>query len=279
MTKRLVALLTTLVALSALALAARANAEDWTYQPENDRVGRIYYYERTNTDGTNDERVTVFRRSATEIEVYKEKVVCYNAALVTATLDFDTFTAPTITGGQLLPDAEHQDFAFLAWNQNEARLDIRVALPDMEIIEEAPVPRTPWHLFDFDLASLTVMTPHLARPEDGFAFGMPLVWTDPEASDPLIWMGDVQATYDGREDHLGADARRYALTGSAFTGPRATGDAGTLWLDAADGHVVDALFPVPNHAGYTDFRLRLLIVSDGGEAEWAALLRAHFEGC
>jgi len=277
--KRLVAFLTTLVALSALAIAARADAEIWTYQPDNDHVGRIYYYERTNTDGTNDERVTVFRRSATEIEVYKEKVVCYNAALVTATLDFETFTAPTITGGQLLPDAEHQEFAFLTWNRIEARLDIRVALPDMEIIEETEVPTTPWHLFDFDLASLTVMTPHLADPQNGFAFGMPLVWTDPEAGDPLTWMGNVQATYEGREDHLGADTRRYTLTGSAFAGPRATGTTGTLWLDATDGHVVDALFPVPNHPGYTDFRLRLLNVSDGGEAEWDALLRAHFEGC
>jgi hypothetical protein len=50
-------------------------------------------------------------------------------------------------------------------------------------------------------------------------------------------------------------------------------------MDSEDGHVVDAVMPVPNHAGYTDFRLRLLNVSDGGEPEWTALLRAHFEGC
>ena len=56
-------------------------------------------------------------------------------------------------------------------------------------------------------------------------------------------------------------------------------EEGRLWLDSEDGHVVDAVMPVPNHPGYTDFRLRLLNVSDGGEAEWAALLRAHFEGC
>ena len=44
----------------------------WAYNVANDNVGRIYYYERTNIDGTNAERVTVFRRGATEIEVYKD---------------------------------------------------------------------------------------------------------------------------------------------------------------------------------------------------------------
>jgi len=267
------------IALTAIAGGAFGAMTDWSYQPERNHVGRIYYYERTNSDGTSDERVTMFRRSETNIEVYKENGLCQNAALVIAELDFETFSAPVITGGALLPDAEHLEFAFLNWDQTAARLDIRVALPDMEIIEETDVPSTPWHLFDFDLASLTMMTPHLAAPEHGFDFGMALVWTDPEAGDPLTWMGDVHAAFSDNAVRIGYQTRHYQLTGSAFTGDRAVGSAGDLWLDAADGHVVEAIFPAPNHAGYTDFRLRLQNVSDGGATEWDALLRAHFEGC
>jgi hypothetical protein len=269
--------------LTALTLALTTLAADpattWSYSPENDAIGRIYYYERTNTDGSRDERVTVFRRDATHIEVYKENGLCTGAALVTAELDFETFSASVITGGRLLPDAQHHEFAFLTWDQANEQLDIHVQFPDMELREDAPVPRSDWHLFDFDLASLTVMTPHLADPAANFGFGMALVWTDPAAGDPLTWMGDVDAAPAGTENRLGHDSRVYSLTGSAFSGENATGNEGRIWLDATDGHVVDAIFPAPNHAGYTDFRLRLLNVGDGGASEWEQLLRAHFEGC
>jgi hypothetical protein len=43
--------------------------------------------------------------------------------------------------------------------------------------------------------------------------------------------------------------------------------------------VVEASFPVPNHPGYRDVLLKLNKVSDGGAAEWTALLKAHFAGC
>lgn len=66
---------------------------------------------------------------------------------------------------------------------------------------------------------------------------------------------------------------------SAFEWEHAGGKEGTLWLDAEHGHIVDAVFPAPNHPGYTDFRLRLDHVSDGGIEEWTNLLTAHFSNC
>jgi hypothetical protein len=267
-------------AAGAISIAASAQANNpWTYQESDDEIGRIYYYERTNTDGSMDERVTVFRRDASNIEVYKENGLCRRAALVTAKLDLETLSAPVITGGALQPDAQRIEFAFLELNPDTGMVDMLVKLPDMEIHNDVEIETPNWTLFDFDLASFTVATPHLDNPEDGFGFGMALLWADPSAEDPLFWMGEVTAEYIGRDEHLGFVADEYRLTGSAFEIGLSTGAEGRLWLDGEDGHVVDAVMPVPNHPGYTDFRLRLLDVSDGGEAEWTALLRAHFEGC
>lgn len=251
----------------------------WQHNASQDYVGRIYYYERTNTDGTMGERVTIFRSSVDSLAVYKENGLCQNAALVTADLDVSNFSTTRVTGGQLRPGAEVMEFAFLDWDQAAEQLNILVRFPDMELHEDAPIMQTPWHLFDFDLASLTVATPHLTDPEGSFDFGMALVWADPSAADPLTWMGNVTANFAASEMHEGTPSRRYRLTGSAFEGERATGSEGTLWLDQADGHIVDAIFPAPNHPGYTDFRLRLLQVSDGGADEWDALLHAHFADC
>ena len=54
------------VAAGAISIAVSAQVKTpWTYNESDDEIGRIYYYERTNTDGSMDERVTVFRRDAT----------------------------------------------------------------------------------------------------------------------------------------------------------------------------------------------------------------------
>lgn len=266
--------------LAAISIAASAQANNpWTHHESDDELGRIYYYERTNIDGSMDERVTVFRRDATHIEVYKENGLCGRAALVTAELDLETLSAPVIAGGALQPDARHVEFAFLELNPETDMVEMLVQLPDMEIRNDVKIETANWTLFDFDLASFTVATPHLDNPEDGFTFGMALSWADPSATDPLFWMGELTAEHVEQAEHLGIVTDEYRLTGSAFEIGLSTGGEGRLWLDSQDGHVVDAVMPVPNHPGYTDFRLRLLKVSDGGEAEWTALLRAHFEGC
>ena len=267
-------------AVGAISIAASAQANNpWTYHESDDAIGRIYYYERTNTDGSMDERVTVFRRDATHLEVYKENGLCHRAALVTAELDLETLSAPVITGGALQPDAQHVEFAFLELNPETGVVDMRVLLPDMEIRNDVEIEVANWTLFDFDLASFTVATPHLDNPQEGFGFGMALLWADPSIEDPFFWMGEVTAEHVGQGERLGTVTDEYLLTDSAFENDLSTGKEGRLWLAADDGHVVDAIMPVPNHPGYTDFRLRLLKVSDGGEAEWKALLRAHFEGC
>lgn len=270
----------TVVALLLLATSVSAeNPSRWAYDAKNDRIGRIYYYERTNTDGSMDERITVFRKNVTDIEVYKENGFCKRAALVSAELDLDTLSASSISGGALQPEAQHVDFAFLEYNEEQQQVALRVELPDMEIRDESEVRSMPWTLYDFDLASLTVTTPHIENREGGFSFGMALLWADPGVADPFYWMGDVHASYLGDEKRLGVASEHYRLTGSAFSGEKATASEGELWLDSEDGHIVDAVFPTPNHPGYTDFRLKLQRISDGGEAEWTTLLKAHFEGC
>ena len=182
--------------VGAISIAASAQANNaWTYHESDDAIGRVYYYERTNSDGSMDERVTVFRRDATHIEVYKENGLCHRAALVTAELDLETLSAPVITGGALQPGAKHIEFAFLELNPETGVVEMLVQLPDMEIRNDVEIETANWTLFDFDLASFTVATPHLDNPENGFGFGMALMWADPSMADPLFWMGELTAEH------------------------------------------------------------------------------------
>jgi len=272
-------LVTILLALLPVIAPATSVAGPWQYEAKQSKPGRIYYYERTNSDGSLDERVTVFQRDAVHLEVFKAVGRCENAAFVTAEMDLKSLSALKITGGQLRPGASQNAFAFLSWKREAQTLDVEVKLPDQTIRASAPIRSAPWHLFDFDLASLTVATPHLAPNTKRFSFGMALLWPDAAADSPLNWMGDVQATLASMEQRDGKAVRLYSLSGDALSGPRSVGSSGQLLLDAKDGHIVEALLPMPNHPGYKDFRLFLKKVSDVGESEWTSLLKSHFEGC
>lgn len=262
----------------ALAIPAVASAQEswgggWRHDPARDRVGRIYSYLRTNADGSEPERVRVFRRTATDIGVEKEASPCTNAAYVTAVLDLEAGEARSITGGRLTRQGTQAPFAYLTIDPASPRMSAHVELPDQTLDDVTDAVARPRVLYDFDLADLTVLVPHLTDPRKGFSFGLPLLWP-PAIPDFLQYRGRLDAAFEAEEIHNGARAWRFRVTGPPF------GDRpGTLWLDAAEGHVLEADFPIPNHDNYTDFKLVLEGVEDTGEPGWQALLMRHWAGC
>ena len=269
--------LTAALCLALLApLAAPGAAEaasGWKHDPARDRVGRIYHYLRTNSDGSEPEHVRVFRRTATDLAVNKAIRPCLNAAYVTAALDLEAGEARTVTGGRLTREGTQDAFAFLKLDPASARMTATINLPGQTLegaVDAGPGPRV---LYDFDLADLTVLAPHLSDPRQGFSFGVILLWP-PAIPDFLQNRGRLDAAFEREEPHGGRPALRFRVTGAPF------GDkAGTLWLDAAEGHVLEADFPLPNHDNYDDFKLVLERVEDTGEPGWTALLASHWAGC
>jgi hypothetical protein len=258
------------LAVLALALAGCAHQP----APDRDRIGRIYSYVRSNADGSEAERVHVYRASPTRIEVAKMRDRCTNAAFVTAELDLERGQARRLTGGRLLPEAGHQDFGVLTYDPASRRLEAVLTTPEGELRDSVTVEDEPWHLYDFDLASLTVTARYRSDPRRSFSFGLPLVLVGDPAQGFLSYLGRADARFVREEGHEGRRALRFEVGGPAF-GAR----GGPLWLDAIDGHVLGARWGIPNHSEYRDFALRLTGVDDGGPAAWRRLLTAHFEGC
>ncbi len=250
---------------------AFASPEARTAPSTPDGVGRIYSYIRSNRDGSEAERVHVYRAGRTRIEVAKMRERCTNAAFVTAELDLASGQATRLTGGRLLPDAAHQDFAELTYHAATHRLDAVVRTPQGEMRESVTIADEPWHLYDFDFASLTVTNQYRPDPRESFSFGLPLILVGGDKA--LSYLGRVDARFVREEEHEGRRALRFEATGPALGE-----NGGPVWFDASEGHLLGASWGVPNHAEYKDFALRLTGISDG-EAAWRRLLVEHFEGC
>ncbi|WP_299326959.1 hypothetical protein [Parasphingopyxis sp.] len=236
--------------------------------------GRIYHYVRSNQDGSDAENVYVYRAAANRLEVYKSRGRCEGAAFVTAWVDADTGRAAIINGGRLMPEARHETFATISYDGAAAMLRAEAALPDRMVREQVRVEEPIYHLYDFDLATLSLQTMALDNPRAGFSFGLPLIRTDAPGGRHLSHLGRADAEYAGEEDYRGTAAIRFEVAGPALGE-----NGGPLWIDAETGHVLGAEWGIPNHAGMDDFALRLVETDDGGEAAWQDLLTAHFEGC
>lgn len=232
--------------------------------------GPTYSYVRSNRDGSEAETIYVHRPRPGHVEVAKMRDRCTNAAFVTATMAGGE--AVRLTGGRLRPGATHEDFAELLFR--DGRIEARLAGPEGELRDSVAVADRPWHLYDFDLASLTASPPAEAAARRDFSFGVALVWLGEDPAEFLRYLGRADARFVREERREGRRTLRYEIGGPAFEGAL----GGTLWLDARERFVVAAELGRPNHAEYRDFKLRLTGTSRGA-AEWKRLLTAHFEGC
>jgi hypothetical protein len=240
---------------------------------ESGPVGRIYHYLRSNIDGSEPEHIYVFRQGEARLEVYKMVENCTNAALVTADLDIEGGFAPRLIGGRLKPNAEHSEFAFLTYDAPTRLLDMRVVLPEGELREQAPV-TAPFHVFDFDLADLTVFAPGRAKQRQDFAVDLVLLWPPGKDGKKLLALGRAEFKFVREEKHGSHAALRYEVGGPAFDE-----NGGPIWFDTNEGHIVDAEWKIPNHAEYKDFKLKLVGVEDSNASHWKQLLTLHFLGC
>jgi len=251
-----------LAALAACALAACASAPPASPSAS----GRMYSYVRSNQDGSLPERIYQYRASATRLEVGKQVSRCTNAAFVTADFDPARGMGTSFIGGRLGRDLSQDAFAWL--NYENGALQARV--PAMNIEARVNVAGEPFVLYDFDLADLNARFAGSPAPRSDFRFAVVLIWPQEGAEEIFRDLGWADAHFAGAVTHLGRSALRYDVGG---------GLNGQLWLDAREGHVLEAAFAEPNHTEYADFRLVLQNVTDDGAGAWEAARRAHWEGC
>ena len=246
----------------ALLLAACASAPN-----QSPAIGRFYHYVRSNQDGTLPEQIYQYRASATRLEVGKEVERCTNAAFVTAEFDPARGQGAAFTGGRLKRDLTQDPFAYLSYDAPGRSLHAVVAMASVD--QRLAITGEPYLLYDFDLADLNARFAGAPAPRSGFRFDVVLIW--PElAPEPLRDLGWADADFAGPETHLRRPSLRYDVSG---------GLNGVLWLDAREGHVLEARFSEPNHGEYRDFRLVLQRIDNDGAGAWPAVRAAHWLDC
>lgn len=259
-----------LVVVLGCCASSAAGLQDDGYPAET-----ILHYDRSNQDGSNVEKISVFLEGPTQVAVYKRRGLGTDAALVTGEFDPAHDRAVQLIGGRLKRDGSQDARAWLTHDPDPNVLHVRLGKPDGEPVESVSLRHDlPWRMFDFDFADWNAILAGSAPPREGIAVELVMAWPDAREGESLLrYLGELRGTFAGEEVRLDRATCRFDLHGDWLKADQ--GNA--IWLDAKQGFVVEALLDVPNHPGYDDFRLALTGV-ETGRAQWENLLQKHFAG-
>lgn len=253
--------------IAVLTVSAFAQPPVYKLRPEQIAVGTVYHYVKTNVDGTQPENISLYVASRDRIESFKFHEKGTRAGLVTAEMDWKNFVARKLESRQVFANDERKLFATLELGADgkSVVVSIPTAKPEPETVK---VESTPFHVYNFDLASLNVTLPHLVDPKKPFTVGI----VDPTFKpDPLVaYKGELTVTYQKDEQRNGVETRRYAAEGNGI------GGKGTIWVNKKLGHIEDMEFDVANNPDWKTFKLKLTKTEKMTADQWQRFIAAQF---
>ncbi|HSK75402.1 MAG TPA: hypothetical protein VLQ45_03010 [Thermoanaerobaculia bacterium] len=252
-----------------MASAAGAQVEKFRYQPDKIGIGKVYHYSKTNLDGSDPEYISIWVEDRDRLQSFKLPPEGRQAGLVMAHMDWSTFSADRIESWQTWPDQEPRLVAKLAYLRPEKAVEVEV-IPTGKPAEKVAIPRLPWHIYNFDLASLNFAFRHLIDPTGSFVVGL----ADPSFKDEgpvFFYRGEATVSYVGEEKRNGADCRKYRIDG-----PGLSNRGGFLWVNRKEEHVEDIEIDLPDNPNWKTFKFRLLGMDQMDRAGWEAFMKSRY---
>ncbi len=268
MARGLLAALTVLLLLSAAA-GYQTSIDAFRYEPRKIQTGVVYHYLKTNIDGTNPEHVSIRITAKDRIESFKFHPQGTRAGLVIAQMDWSIFSVKKLESWQVFKDKEKVLAATLVYLP--ASKEVAVTLPFMNRpTENVAIPFLPFHVYNFDFASLSFAFPHLVNPKKPFKIGV----SDPTFNDQgpaFRYRGEVGVTYVADERRNGFLCRKYRIDG-----PGLENQGGFIWVNKRSGYFQDAEIQLADNPNWQTFKFKLQKVERMSPAEWEAFMKAQF---
>lgn len=255
--------------LLAGAVPALAQVEAFLYDASRVPVGKVYHYLKTNVDGTRPEHVSIRVAAPDRIESYKFHPGESPAALVIAEMDWSVFSVRRIDSWQLWADGRRKLAATLTALDGGRK--VRVELPLLgKPAETVEIGRLPWHVYNFDLASLGIAFRHLVDPKGRFTIGI----ADPSFSDgpAFLYRGEAEVAYVGEETRAGVLCRKYRIDGLGLLHR-----GGFLWVNQAEGHIEDMEIDLPDNPAWQSFKFKLTGVETLDQAAWESFQKQQLQ--
>jgi hypothetical protein len=237
-----------------------AQTEKFTYNPEKVPVGQVFIYKKSNQDGTNPHWVATYISDQDYIESLKWSESYPGATLVTAAIDWSTFSVKKFVGGNISPEGERIVGGQLDLLDPAGVYGIKFG--DMK--DTLRIAGLPWHSYDFDFASLNLVWSHLKDLKSNFSIHIADV-VPTEDGPRFSNKGSVEIVYEGEERHKGVACLKYNIDGQGLENR-----GGTIWLSKTGKHFIEYLIDLPDESNYTDMKFSFDRIEKMDKATWEA---------
>lgn len=248
--------------------AAQTDAAKFRYDARKIEVGAVYHYLKTNVDGTKPEHVSIYVAAADRIESFKFHPKAERAALVIATMDWANFSAKRLESWQVFRD-EKKLFATLDYLPSERAVGVSI-LPLKRMDEKTAVRHLPFHVYNFDLASLNFAFRHLTDPRATLTVGL----ADPTFADDgpvFFYRGEAVIKYVGEEMRNKVACRKYSIDGAGLSNR-----GGFIWVNKRGGYFEDVEIDLPDNPEWRSFKFKLERTERMTREQWEAFMKAQF---
>jgi hypothetical protein len=249
-------------------LNTTAQASDFRFRADRANIGKVFHYLKTNIDGTQPENIALYISSAVTIESFKFHEKGTRAGLVVAEMDWENFVVRQLRSYQVTSPIDRKLFATLTFDSSKREIDVSipVARPESETVK---VLRLPFHVYNFDLASLNVSFPHMVKPKRTFTIGI----ADPTFKNDgplMVYRGDLTVVFEKDGVRNGAKCRKYSASGPGV------GGRGVIWVNKKGGYIEDMEFDVPDNPDWKTFKLKLEKIEKMTPQNWEAFISSRF---
>lgn len=252
-----------LLALAALAATRPPDSLDaFHLRPERIETGIALTYSKSNIDGTHASTITWYFPDRDWIESFKATAGDPQATLVRARMNWKVFSVDRFESYLVEADGSRKLRASLDTDP-EARV-LRIDVGGQPAT--CPIEHFPWHSYDFDLASLVRVLPHLIDSEGAVEVGRADLVREPDPH--FAWLGLITIEHGGDEEHEGRPCHVYEVGG-----PGLEERGGSLWIDRENGRLVDYEIELPDEPGFENGKMHLLRAEAMTPERWAEFVR------
>jgi hypothetical protein len=248
--------------LAALLLAVAVSpthAQSSAFQYRAERApapGTVWYYTKSNIDGSAPWNLAFYVASPTRIDVVKW--VEGAADFVEVSADIDVNRAMPVNLQQWNTTASAREPRL--WGTTSAdKLMVTLAGGPTFELETAG---QPLHLWGFDLMGLAFVLPHLVDPDAAFEINV-VDPNRPGSEGRPFAQGIARFEPVGMEAINGIVARKYRISGDVFGTKQ-----GWLWVDQASGRLLRVEHPLPTSSDWSDWKLDAVSVEQLDGIRW-----------
>ncbi len=248
------------LAFSSFILNAQNTIHRFKLNKEAVPVGKVFFYNKSNIDGTHSSHTALYVKSASELESFKWNDGYPGGTLVKAWMSWKTFSVDKFETSRINQSGQEQVRAILSTDSKNSKALINIP---GAFEGEMELPAWPWHSYDFDFASLSICWAHLKDKKTPIELAISDYKSDGQGGGSFAYIGQIEIEFEKKEKMNNRMCNKYKIDG-----PGLENRGGYIWMDANEHFLVEYQIDLPDEPGYNDGRLRLESIKEMTAEEW-----------